>query len=135
MADEEKYLSRVYFDAATVDDEMLKDCILQKHIAKSSKYIEDLAESLNVDIDEILDPTPFKIGELAESYALMETSKKQSMMNTTGTAEGADSYELKRRVYASEVNRLEAQITADTFTGGKSASRRTFPMSAPVYRG
>ena len=32
MADEEKYLGRVYFDAGTVDDEMLKDCILQKHI-------------------------------------------------------------------------------------------------------
>lgn len=126
---------RIYFDADTIDDEMLKDSVTEKQIYKTSQYIEDLAESLNVDAENILEPTPFKVAELAEAYALMETAKKQSMMNTNGAVEGADAYELKRRVYASEVSRLEAQITAETFTGGQSASRRTFPMSVKVYRG
>jgi hypothetical protein len=126
---------RIYFDADTIDDEMLKDSVTEKQIYKTSQYIEDLAESLNVDAENILKPTPFKVAELAEAYVLMETAKKQSMMNTNGAVEGADAYELKRRVYASEVSRLEAQITAETFTGGQSASRRTFPMSVKVYRG
>lgn len=126
---------RIYFDADTIDDEMLKDSVTEKQIYKTSHYIEDLAESLNVDASDILDPTPFKVAELAEAYVLMETAKKQSMMNTNGAVEGADAYELKRRVYADEVNRLEMQITADTFTGGLSATRRIFPASVNMYRG
>lgn len=125
---------RIYFDKDLIDDEMLKDCVTDKHIQKSSAYVEDLAESLGVGVDSIIEPTPFKIQELAEAYALMETAKKQSMMNTSGTVEGADAYELKRRVYAAEVDNLTDQITADTFTGGKSAKKRTFPMSVSVYR-
>lgn len=124
----------VYFDTDLIDDEMLKDSVTEKHIAKSSAYIEDLAKSLGVDIEDIADPTPFKIQEIAEAYALMETATKQSMMNTEGTANGADSFELKRRVYAAKIASLESQITADTFTGGKSAKKRTFPMSVPMYR-
>lgn len=126
---------RIYFDADSIDDEMLKGSVTEKQIYKASQYIEDFAESLNVDPADILDPTPFKVAELAEAYALHETAKKQSMMNTSGAVEGADAFELKRRVYADEVSRLEAQITADTFTGGLSATRRKFPMSVKVYRG
>lgn len=125
---------RAYFDTANIDDEMLRDCVSEEHIRRSSAYIEDVAESMGVTPERILRPTPFKIQRLAEAYALMETAKKQSMMNTNSSVEGADAYELKRRVYAAEVERLEGQITADTFTGGLSARRRAFPMSVPLYR-
>ncbi len=125
---------RIYFDTQAIDDEMLKDCVTPKHIADSSAYIEDFANSLGVKPERIIDPTPFKVKKLAEAYALMETAKKQSMMNTNGAVEGADAYELKRRVYVAEINNLESQITADTFMGGKAAKKRTFPMSVPLYR-
>ena len=127
-------MSRIYFDTAGVDDELLKEIITSEAVAKSTSYIEDLAAGLNVAVEDIAQPTPFKVVELAECYALMETAKKKSMMNSNGNNDGADAYELKRRVYAAEVDRLEAQITAETLTGGKSAARRTFPGSIPIYR-
>ena len=128
-------MSRVYFDVDDVDDELLKEYLQQYDgIAKSTRYIEDLAAGLGVSPEEIIDPVPFKVAELAECYALMETAKKKSMMNGSGGEDGADAYELKRRVYAAEVSRLEAQITADTLTGGQSVRRRTFPGSIPLYR-
>ncbi|WP_110955208.1 hypothetical protein [Anaerosinus massiliensis] len=125
---------RIYFDKNLIDDELLKECVTPTHIAKSTAYVEDLANSLGVGAGSIVEPAPFKIQQLAEAYALMEAAKKQSMMNTSGTVEGADAYELKRRVYAAEVDDLTDQITADTFTGGKSAKKRAFPMSVSVYR-
>lgn len=125
---------RIYFDTTLIDDEMLKDCVTDKSIGKSSAFVEDLAKSLAVEVEEISTPTPFKIQELAEAYALMETAKKQSMMNTDGTAGGADAYELKRRVYSMVIDDLLEQITADTFTGGKSATKRAFPMTIAMHR-
>jgi hypothetical protein len=127
-------VSRVYFDVGGVDDELLKDSLTPEAIDKSSRYIEDLAYGLGVEVRDIVDPVPFKVSELAEDYALMETAKKKSMMNSNGATEGADAYELKRRVYAREVSELEGQITADMLEGTDSVKRRTFPGSVPIYR-
>jgi hypothetical protein len=132
---------RVYFDTTLIDDSMLKSVVSATHIKKSTNYIEDLAASLGVAIEKILSPTPFKIAELAEAYTLMEAAKKKSMMNTNGQIEGADAFELKRRVYASQVDTLTNQITAVTFTGplldvnGNAAVNLSFPISMTVRRG
>ena len=125
---------RIYFDTTDTADELLTPCLKDTAIAKSSEYIESLALGLGVSVPRIISPTPFIVSELAEAYALMETAKKESMMNTDGQADGADAYELKRRVYAAEVERLEGQITADVLTGGSSVKRRVFPGSVPLYR-
>ena len=124
---------RCYFDINNIDDSLLKKEIKSNQIAKTNQYIEDLARSLGV--GSIVEPTPFKIQQLAEAYLLMEVAKNKSMMNTSGSVEGADAYELKRRVFADEVDSLIVQITADTFTAGKSAKKNTFPMSIPFRRG
>lgn len=131
----EHYHGRVYFDAHRIDDSLLKNIVTKGHIAKSSQYIEDLAYSLGVRADAIQKPAPFIVRELAEAYALMEAAEKKAMMNTDARHEGADAYELKRRVYAEKVKNLRAQITARTLTGGQSAKQRAFPMSVPLYRG
>lgn len=127
---------RIYFDVSVVDDEILKDLITDRQVELSSEFIEDTALGLGVLPEAIKDPTPFKIRQLAEAYALMEIAKKQSIMcsGSMSSEAGADAYELKRRVYAAEVNELLKQITADTFTGGKSSPKRAFPMSVPLYR-
>ncbi|MBP2629887.1 MAG: hypothetical protein H6Q70_515 [Firmicutes bacterium] len=132
---------RIYFDTTLIDDSMLKTYVTETHIKKSTNYIEDLATSLGVAIANIANPTPFKIAELAEAYALMETAKKKSMMNTNGQIEGADAFELKRRVYAKQVDSLTNQITATTFTGplvdahGNAITSLSFPISMVIRRG
>ena len=104
-------------------------------IIKSSLYIEDMALNFGVQKEEIADPVPFKIARLAMVYALMMTALENSRMASDGSQDGADAYELKRRVFAEELKQIEAQLSADTFSNGQSSIKMTAPFAVPILRG
>lgn len=126
---------RIYFDTDDVVDALLGKKITDRVLVKSSLYIEDLAMNFGVRPECIAHPVPFKIARLAMCYALMTTALESSRMASNGEQDGADAYELKRRVFAAEIKDIEEQLSADTFTNGQSAISAVCPMTIHVLRG
>lgn len=122
-----------YFTISDIRDELLKGLITEADIAESTAYIDDIAIRLGVRPERIVSPVPFQVKTLAMSYALMLTALNASMNNGAGGESAADSYEIKRQVYAKRVASLEDQVTAQTLLGGGSASRK-FPVSTRLGR-
>lgn len=122
-----------YFTMGDVRDELLKGLITEDDIGESTAYIDDIAIRLGVRPERIVTPVPFQIKTLAMSYALMLTALNASMNNGAGGESAADSYEIKRQVYAKRVASLEDQVTAQTLLGGGSASRK-FSISTRLGR-
>ncbi len=126
---------RIYFNPDDVVDALLAKKITGRILIKSSLYIEDMALNFGVQKEEIADPVPFKIARLAMVYALMMTALENSRMASDGSQDGADAYELKRRVFAEELKQIEAQLSADTFSNGQSSIKMTAPFAVPILRG
>jgi hypothetical protein len=122
-----------YFEQVDVRDALLKGILKQYDIDESTAYIDDLAQRLEVSPARIPTPPPFQVKTLAMCYALMLCAGNKSMMNGDGGENGADAWELKRRIYAKRVDELELQMTATTLTGGGSTGRR-IPTSIPLRR-
>ena len=97
---------RIYFNPDDVVDALLAKKITDRILIKSSLYIEDMALNFGVQKEEIADPVPFKIARLAMVYALMMTALENSRMASDGSQDGADAYELKRRVFAEELKQI-----------------------------
>lgn len=126
---------RLYFDTDDVVDALLQKKITDRVLLKSSLYIEDLAQNFGVRPEHIAHPVPFKIARLAMCYALMMTALECSRMASNGNQDGADAYELKRRVFLEEIERIEEQLSADTFTNGQSSVTVACPQSVSILRG
>lgn len=122
-----------YFETEDVRDSLLKGILKQEDIDESTAYIDDLAQRLEVSPAAIPNPPPFQVKTLAMCYALMLCAGNKSMMNGDGGENGADAWELKRRIYAKRVDELELQMTAKTLIGGGSTGRR-IPTSIPLRR-
>jgi hypothetical protein len=93
-----------------MQDGMLKKIVTVDDIAEAEEYIDDLAWS--VGIDPIRIPkieVPYKVRKLAVYYALMTVANNKSIMNQRGQ-DGADAYELKRKVYAAKVDEITKDI-------------------------
>jgi hypothetical protein len=123
-----------YFETEDVRDSLLKGILKQEDIDESTAYIDDLSQRLEVSPTRIPNPPPFQIKTLAMCYALMVCAGNKSMMNGDGGENGADAWELKRRIYAKRVDELEPQITAQTLTGGTSSTGRMIPINIPFGR-
>lgn len=108
-----------YFEKEEIRDQLLADMLTEEDIADADNYIDDLAQSLNVEPRDIVIPTPYKVKQLAMSYALMICARGGSIMNERG-ADGNDAYEIKRRVYQREIDRLTSAMTVQILTGQKS---------------
>ena len=122
-----------YFETEVVRDSLLKGILKQEDIDESTAYIDDLAQRLEISPARIPNPPPFQVKTLAMCYALMLCAGNKSMMNGDGGENGADAWELKRRIYAKRVDELELQMTATTLIGGGSTGRR-IPTSIPLRR-
>lgn len=127
--------TRLYFNTDDVVDALLQKKITDRILLKSSLYIEDLALNFGVRPEHIAHPVPFKIARLAMCYTLMMTALECSRMASDGKQDGADAYELKRRVFLAELEKIEGQLSADTFTNGQSSIAVSCPMSIPMLRG
>ncbi|MDU2066631.1 MAG: hypothetical protein E6713_17570 [Sporomusaceae bacterium] len=113
----------IYCELTDLRDELLKKDATQDDIDEATAYIDDLAESLGVAPTRILSPPPYKVKKLAMAYALMTTASNKSRMNQKGV-DGVDAWELKRKVFAAEVDRLTSEIkeTPSILTGKKKRS-------------
>ncbi|MGM9571730.1 MAG: hypothetical protein ACI3ZR_05855 [bacterium] len=93
-----------------IQDIILKDLIQQSDIDEAVLYLQDLASSLKVNIAS---PLPFKARQLLIAYTCMTRAKFQSSgvsSESYGQGTGYDSYELKRRIYSQEVDRITNEI-------------------------
>lgn len=125
---------RMYFDLDDLHDSLLNKRVSDWIMHKTSQYIEDLAKNYGVAPEDIKNPTPFKVNQIAVYYALMTAALESSRMASNGEQDGADAYELKRRVYADMLKDLLDEISAETFTEGLSAPANPFPMSIKIHR-
>lgn len=110
-----------YFEKEELRDQLLADMLTEEDCVDADDYIEDLARSLGVEPVDIAVPTPYKVKQLVMSYALMVCARNGSIMNEKGS-DGTDAYEMKRRVYQREIDRLTSAMTADILTGQKSTT-------------
>jgi hypothetical protein len=122
-----------YFELADIRDSLLQKLVRPEDVEESAAYIDDIALRLGVNPGRIPSPAPFQVKTLAMCYALMLTAQNASRMNSDGGEDGADAYEMKRRIYAKRVAELEAQVTPQTLLGGGSAGKK-IPVSIPMKR-
>jgi len=107
-------------------DELLRDDVTAEDIAVTHAFIEDFSWSKGVDPIEISNThVPYKVKQLAINYTYMMVAQNKSIMNQKGI-DGADAYELKRKVYAAKVEALKNEITVPVLLG-TGARESSFP--------
>jgi len=107
-------------------DELLRDLVTVQDIADTHEFIEDFSWSKGVDPIEIPNTeVPYKVKQLAINYTYMTAAQNASIMNQKGI-DGADAYELKRKVYAAKVEALKNEITVPVLLG-TGARESSFP--------
>ena len=108
-------------------DELLSDMVTEQDIADTHEFVEDFSWSKGVDPLEIPNThVPYKVKQLAINYTYMMVAQNASIMNQKGT-DGADAYELKRKVYAAKVDALKDEITVPVLLGA-GARESCFPV-------
>lgn len=128
---------RAYFDPSLLKtptgDSLLKTYVTPAIIKESSDYVEALALSFGVTPNQIAIPTPYKISKIALFYAYILTALYKAQMSVGKDAD-EDSFALKYKYYKHLLDQFESGITAETFTDGIQAKKRTFPMVVPIAR-
>lgn len=113
-------------------DELLQDLVTNEDIAATHEFIEDFSWSKGVDPIEISNThVPYKLKQLAINYTYMTVANNKSIMNNKAQ-DGADAYDLKRKVYAAEVERLKNEITAPVLLG--HSPRQSLIPTIQVFR-
>ena len=135
IVDGEEY--RAYFDPLLLKtptgDSLLKTYVTPSIIKESSDYVEALALSFGVKASQIAIPTPYKISKIALFYAYILTALYKAQMSV-GKDANLDSFALKYKYYKQLLDQFEQGLTAETFTDGIQAKKRTFPMVVPIAR-
>lgn len=133
--DEQEY--RAYFNPLLLKtptgDSLLKSYVTPEIIKESSDYVEALALSYGVKASQIAIPTPYKISKIALFYAYILTALYKAQMSVGKDAD-EDSFALKYKYYKQLLDQFESGISAETFTDGKQAKKRTFPMVVSILR-
>lgn len=128
---------RAYFDPSILKtssgDSLLKSYVTPTIIKESSDYVEALALSFGVNASQIAIPTPYKISKIALFYAYILTAIYKAQFSIGKDAD-EDSFALKYKYYLGLLKQFEAGLTAETFTAGTQAKKRTFPMIVPISR-
>ncbi len=124
---------RIYFNPKTLDDALLKSYVTPQIVTESSDYVESVALSYGVSADKIATPTPDIVKRLALYFAYMTAAWRKASFSLGKTADN-DSFALKYRVMKGLLDDLLDQLTAESFTGGTSAKKRSFPSTLPIGR-
>lgn len=124
---------RIYFNTKMLDDALLKTYVTPRIIRDSSSYVEAIAMSFGVTPDKIAEPTPFLVQQLAMFWSYMTSAQLKSVFST-GKDVDKDSFSLKFRLYKGLLDDLLKQLSAETFTNGKKAKKRSFPATMEISR-
>lgn len=104
-----------YILVEDVEDEVLASLIQESDLEAATNRIKSIARSLGVSEDEIAQPLADEVKELAVAIAC-ERRAKFSVGTATRSDQGVDVYEIKRRAYAKDVERLSGQMTVELMT-------------------
>lgn len=126
-------MARVYFNSKMLDDALLKTYVTPQIIQESSKYVEAIALSFGVPASAIADPTPFMVSQLGLFWAYMTTAWRKAQFSVGKEADN-DSFALKYKLFKELLDELVSQLTAETFTNGVKAKKRTFPATISISR-
>lgn len=119
-----------------VEDDLLKDLIQTSDCEAAAAYINKLARSLGVDPADIpLDPVPSEVKDLAIAYACGRRAKLSSGVGTRLDNNGVDSFEIKRRVYAKEVQEQTLEMTASIMKGSVDTAADLYSSGIELFRG
>ena len=108
---------RVYYDATTLSDALLKTYVTQDLIKESSEYVESLAMNYGVSSSSIATPTPYIVRMIAIYYTYMKAAWLRTVYSL-GKETDKDSFRLKWEMYKNALDELLDQLNADSFTNG-----------------
>ena len=124
---------RIYFNANTLDDALLKSYVTPKIVEETTQYVESVALSYGVTAAQIATPTPDIVRRLALYYAYFITALRKAQYSSGKDAQ-LDSFHLKARFYRELLDDLLDQLTAESFTGGLVSRKRSFPSVIAISR-
>lgn len=124
---------RIYFNTKMLDDALLKQYVTPRIIRDSSSYVESIAMSYGVTPEQIAEPTPFMVSQLGMFWAYMTAAWSKSQFSL-GKSVDNDSFALKYKLFKELLDDLLKQLSAETFTNGKKAKKRTFPAVMSISR-
>lgn len=124
---------RIYFDTTSLDDALLKSYVTPGIVEESSNYVESVALSYGVSKDMIATPTPYMVSRLATLFSYMTAAHRKAQFSIGKSADN-DSFALKFKLYKELLDDLLSMLTAETFTNGVSAKKRSFPSTIPISR-
>lgn len=107
-----------------IRDELLSPLVVSDDLAEVDQYLSDLAATLEVVEADIPSVLPYRAKQLLVAKCCEIVAKRKagfSPASYTGN-DGADAYELKRRIYAADVKRLELLIDKKALTGAAPAA-------------
>ena len=124
---------RIYFNTKMLDDALLKSYVTPQIVEESSRYVESVALGLGVPASAIVSPTPDIVRRLALYFAYFTAAMRKASYSVGKEAE-KDSFHLKMRAYKELLDEVEGRLTAESFTGGTLAKKRTFPATMSMLR-
>ena len=110
-----------FLDVLDIEDDVLADLIQESDVEAASTRIVSIARSLGVSESEIYIPLVDEVKELAIAIAC-ERRAKYATGTATASYEGGDVYTAKYKMYASDIIRLRAQITASLLTNNVNSA-------------
>lgn len=122
-----------YINIDDIGDEVLVGLIQESDLEYASNRVISIARSLGVSESEIVVPLADEVKELAVVIAC-ERRAKFSVGTATRSDNGVDVYEMKRRAYAKDVERLSGQMTTQLLTGDVT-SKGDLSYTIELYRG
>jgi hypothetical protein len=126
-----------FVTSADIVDKLLLNIVTPSDLAETQKYLIDFAASLGVDESDILVPTPFRFLQLGIAYASFIRCKFNMGKLVHDQALGItyDPYEVKMKIYQSEIASLKSSINADMLTTlPGDLSKADFSMTIDIYR-
>lgn len=129
-------MARVYFNSKMLDDALLKPYVTPQIVQESSKYVESIASSFGVSASSIAEPTPFMVSQLALLWAYMTAAWRKALFSAGSKNIEVinDSFAMKYRLFKELLDDLLDQLTAESFTNGAKAKKRTFPATMAISR-
>ena len=120
-----------------VEDELLSSMVNTTDCEAATAYVLKVARGLNVAIEEIpTDPVPLEVKDLAIAYACGRRAKLSSGVGGhLDASSGFDTYELKRRIYAKELQALTIDMTAAMMKGSVSTTSSDYAEGISLTRG
>jgi len=118
MADEKKN----YLDPERLNDSLLQEYVTEEILNEVDRFIESMANTFNLAPEKIKTPLTFRMERLATLYAYLLACEENAFTGNNSTsgrlsANGDDSFSLKRKIFKSEFDQLYERITDKDITG------------------